>query len=221
MKHQQDEDHRMICLLKLLRVGQCAAKLAFLTLILLFLLAAQDVAAATAPSPGDLDTSFSGDGELLTDFQSRQDLARGIAIQPDRKIVVAGQSGGNIALARYLPNGEPDIGFGTDGKVLTNFGMTVKGLALQPDGKIVIAGNNNADISLARYLPNGEPDVTFNGNGTVLTDLGGTEIINAMVINYPAASCGVSKTHHANDSHSVTPECFSPGSRSGLAWIPA
>ncbi|HEY7219115.1 MAG TPA: hypothetical protein VH985_12085, partial [Candidatus Binatia bacterium] len=23
----------------------------------------------------------------------------------------------------------------------------------------------------------------------------------------------LSKTHHANDSHSVTPECFSPGSR--------
>jgi hypothetical protein len=32
-------------------------------------------------------------------------------------------------------------------------------------------------------------------------------------INYPAASCRVSKTHHANASHSVTPECFSPGSR--------
>ena len=40
-------------------------------------------------------------------------------------------------------------------------------------------------------------------------------------LNYPAASCGVSKAHHANASHSVTPEFFSPGSRSGLAWIPA
>ncbi|HEY7219994.1 MAG TPA: hypothetical protein VH985_16525 [Candidatus Binatia bacterium] len=29
----------------------------------------------------------------------------------------------------------------------------------------------------------------------------------------PSASSGVSETHHANDSHSVTPECFSPGSR--------
>ncbi len=40
-------------------------------------------------------------------------------------------------------------------------------------------------------------------------------------MNYPAACCGVSKADHANASHSVTPECFSPGSRSGLAWIPA
>ena len=40
-------------------------------------------------------------------------------------------------------------------------------------------------------------------------------------MNYPAASCGVSKAHPANASHSVTPEFFSPGSRSGLAWIPA
>ena len=30
-------------------------------------------------------------------------------------------------------------------------------------------------------------------------------------MNYPAASCGVSKAHHANASHSVTPEFFSPG----------
>ena len=40
-------------------------------------------------------------------------------------------------------------------------------------------------------------------------------------MNYPAASCGVSKAHHANAFPSVTPEFFSPGSRSGLAWIPA
>jgi hypothetical protein len=33
-------------------------------------------------------------------------------------------------------------------------------------------------------------------------------------MNYAAASCAVSKAHHANHSHSVTPECFSPGSRS-------
>jgi hypothetical protein len=48
-----------------------------------------------------------------------------------------------------------------------------------------------------------------------------SEIKTPEQMNYPAASCGVSKTHHANDFHSVTPECFSPGSRSGLAWIPA
>ena len=40
-------------------------------------------------------------------------------------------------------------------------------------------------------------------------------------MNYPAASGGVSKAHHANASHSVTPEFFGPGSRSRLAWIAA
>ncbi len=47
------------------------------------------------------------------------------------------------------------------------------------------------------------------------------ELKRDVAMNYPAASCGVSKAHHANASHSVTPEFFSPGSRSGLAWIPA
>src|SRR6266508_2222689 len=40
-------------------------------------------------------------------------------------------------------------------------------------------------------------------------------------LNYPAASCRVSKVHSANDSDSVTPECFDRESRSGFAWIPA
>jgi hypothetical protein len=40
-------------------------------------------------------------------------------------------------------------------------------------------------------------------------------------MNYPAASCGVSKAYHANMPILVTPECFYRGSRSGFAWIPA
>jgi hypothetical protein len=42
---------------------------------------------------GDLDTSFGGNGTVLTDFGSRSfDEARAVAIQPDGKIVVAGSS---------------------------------------------------------------------------------------------------------------------------------
>jgi uncharacterized delta-60 repeat protein len=58
---------------------------------------------------GSLDTSFGGNGMATTRFSKGFDFARGLAIQPDGKIVVAGSALGEIdgidakfALARYL-----------------------------------------------------------------------------------------------------------------------
>jgi uncharacterized delta-60 repeat protein len=55
---------------------------------------------------GGLDLTFGGDGKVLTDFFLGDDLARGVVIQPNGKIVVAGVAGvGNksrVAVARYL-----------------------------------------------------------------------------------------------------------------------
>jgi uncharacterized delta-60 repeat protein len=56
---------------------------------------------------GLLDTTFSGDGKQMTDFNVNADIASAVVIQADGKIVVAGyaSNGGDydIALARYLP----------------------------------------------------------------------------------------------------------------------
>jgi len=58
---------------------------------------------------GSLDSTFSGDGKLMTDFTSYTDDASEVVIQADGKIVVAGSSSNgiagdkSIALARYLP----------------------------------------------------------------------------------------------------------------------
>ena len=81
--------------------------------------------------------------------------AYALALQPDGKIVVAGESSasgnGDFALARYLPNGTLDPSFGGDGRVLTDFGSGsydgASALALQPDGKIVVAGYSYAVAS--------------------------------------------------------------------------
>jgi hypothetical protein len=55
---------------------------------------------------GTLDTTFSGDGKVTTNFTSGNDFAWGMAIQGgDDKIVAVGRSGGSggkFALARYL-----------------------------------------------------------------------------------------------------------------------
>ena len=74
--------------------------ISLITLVLLATLSAPAFAAA-----GDLDTTFSGDGKLTTNFTTGDDVAFGVAIQSDGKIVAAGRapgSGGRFALARYL-----------------------------------------------------------------------------------------------------------------------
>jgi uncharacterized delta-60 repeat protein len=50
---------------------------------------------------GSLDTTFSGDGKVMTDFGFANDQARAVALQSDGKIVGAGVADGDFALARY------------------------------------------------------------------------------------------------------------------------
>ena len=130
---------------------------------------------------GSLDATFGGDGRITTDFTANEEVAYGVAIQSDGKIVAAGTSGGyaKFALARYNPNGSLDTTFGGDGKVTTDFTPNADyayGMAIQADGKIVAAGDagaTNADgkFAVARYNTNGSLDTTFGGDGKVTTDL--------------------------------------------------
>ena len=136
-------------------------------------------------SDGILDSSFGGDGKVTTDFTRREDAAYGVVIQPDGKIVAAGDAGyggGNsrFAVARYNSDGTLDTTFGGDGKVTTQFTRLndpVAGLALQADGKIVVSGGTafngrNANFALARYNTDGTLDTAFGGDGRVTTDFG-------------------------------------------------
>jgi len=133
---------------------------------------------------GTLDTSFGGgDGRVTTNFTNREDAVYGLAVQPDGKIVAAGDAGfrtGNsrFALARYNGDGTLDTSFGGDGKVTTNWTSgndPVSSLLLQPDGKIVVAGGvahngRNPRLAVARYEADGTLDATFSGDGKVTTD---------------------------------------------------
>ena len=124
-------------------------------------------------APGDLDVSFSGDGKQTTDFGG-SDLAAAVAVQADGKIVVAGSSDGNFALARYGVDGALDPSFSGDGLVTTDIGGTDdgQGVAIQPDGKIVVAGGSEGNFALARYTTGGGLDPSFSGDGKQTTDFG-------------------------------------------------
>ena len=148
----------------------------------------EDLALARYRRDGRLDPTFGNGGQVLTDLgASSGDIANALAIQPDGKIVVTGESdaNGNVeyAVVRYTPAGVLDPGFGAGGKVVTGFGGVGEGdsalaVVLQPDGKIVAAGQSDVDdssnLSLARYTPDGRLDGSFGNGGRALTPLGST-----------------------------------------------
>ena len=112
---------------------------------------------------GTVDTTFGTGGTVLTGFPNGPAEARAVAIQPDGKIVVAGEGttdwpGPGVALARYLPDGTLDSSFGTGGRVLSNpdpadYQMYANALVLQPDGNIVISGTAGSSGLLTARFP--------------------------------------------------------------------
>jgi uncharacterized delta-60 repeat protein len=138
------------------------------------------LAAARFTTRGALDAGFGSAGTLVTRLGGFSE-AGGVAIQPDRRIVVAAsaflptkRSRDRIQLAvvRYLPNGRVDTSFGVDGTVVTNFAVNDRpAIALQPDGKIVVACGvgNPSRFGLARYDARGALDPTFGEGGKIRT----------------------------------------------------
>jgi uncharacterized delta-60 repeat protein len=126
---------------------------------------------------GTLDTSFGGTGEVTTILTTVKNggWARDVAVQPDGKIVAAGQAFSGFALVRYNADGTLDKTFGSNGTgiVVTNIGRNTSDaayrLALQPDGKIVVAGTSNANVAVARYTSSGVLDTSFGTGGKVTT----------------------------------------------------
>jgi uncharacterized delta-60 repeat protein len=127
---------------------------------------------------GDLDPTFGDNGIVMSASSPRQGW--GAALQPDGKIIVAGNAGDptdvDFVVARYNADGTVDDTFGTDGEVTTNIGAIADeayAVALQDDGSIVVAGQSydsgGYDFALARYDSDGVPDTSFDGDGVVTT----------------------------------------------------
>jgi uncharacterized delta-60 repeat protein len=141
-----------------------------------------DFTVARYSSGGILDSSFGDGGKVTTDFSDNSDRAYAVAIQTDGKIIVAGSTGSDFALARYNSNGTLDSSFGDGGKVTTNYSVSGPGdsgraVAVQSDGKIVLAGysydsTEYEEFALLRYNSNGILDSSFGSGGIVITSIG-------------------------------------------------
>ena len=132
---------------------------------------------------GSLDSSFGTAGKVFVELTgSRFDTlyqATALQVQPDGKILVAGQNEVNEGrLARFTSDGVLDSGFDTDGFVAVR--VVIGALELQSDSKIVIGGSFNNGFLVIRLLSNGALDPNF--RGSIFPVVGGNPILKALKI---------------------------------------
>ena len=138
---------------------------------------------ARLTATGDVDATFDLDGRLTF---ATGTVARGVAVQPDGKILVTGDfgAGDKVVLYRLTTTGSPDPVFGGgDGFTDTVTGQGTD-VAVQPDGRIVVAGLDfrvaKYDGLVVRYQSGGDLDPTFGSAGQASVDLGGSEGFTAV-----------------------------------------
>ncbi len=148
---------------------------------------------STYSQSGVLDTSFGNNGIVSTVINGSYNLAQTSVVQPDGKIIVAGEAGEpspmKLAVARYNADGSLDSSFGNSGTLLIQVGPAksyARNIAVQADGKILIGAYTYddvaADFAIVRLNENGALDNSFGNNGITIVDNGSHEIVDAMTI---------------------------------------
>jgi uncharacterized delta-60 repeat protein len=120
-------------------------------------------------SDGSFDNTFNGEGLVVPHLDASSGAAKAVRIQPDGKILAAGQVETNFccpvsALARFNTDGSLDTSFGQNGNgevmVFEFPQLRVESLAVKPNGKIVIVGEAvfhqfHSAMTMARYTSDG------------------------------------------------------------------
>lgn len=127
---------------------------------------------------GSLDHGFGSSGMVTKSVGSGFSAAYAVAMQPDDKIVLAGEADNatvDVSVLRFTSNGTLDPQFDGDGVKIVDLGKGESGaaVAVQPDGKIVVGGttgnSSTADGFVVRLLPSGALDTSFAGDGSADT----------------------------------------------------
>lgn len=189
------------------------------------ILSQSDFLLARFSADGSLDPTFARDGFLTTDFSGLNDLAFGLTVQPDGKIVVVGSANSlhafgadgdvEFGIARYATNGALDRSFGSGGKVRINptpLPDGLRGVVIGDDGTIVAGGFIGearatfldpmiGDFGLTRLTAEGKPDTSFGDGGVAKTDFaasgdGGRAVI--LRANNRILVVGGATTNHLN-----------------------
>jgi len=141
-----------------------------------------DIAVARLTSTGAPDNGFGTGGKVTTAVSTKEDAAWAVLVQPDGKIVVAGEADEDVVLLRYTSAGVLDPGFGNGGIARTEVASGpsdgARALVRQADDKLVAAGTSQAgaagDFAVVRYTAAGQPDTSFGSGGIATTSVAAT-----------------------------------------------
>lgn len=110
-----------------------------------------DFATARYLSNGSPDPAFDGDGRKITGLSSSSnDTIYAVTVQPDGKIVAAGNNGARFALVRYSATGALDAAFSGDGKQTNDVGTGIDNIY-----SIAISGNTLYVCGYTTFSQNG------------------------------------------------------------------
>ncbi len=149
------------------------------------------VCAVRYNSNGTLDTGFNGTGKRVLTVSGLNGSGHALALQPDGRIVIGGQLGGDFLLVRLSEFGALDprfaplspLGAGILRVSITGSSERILSLAIQPDGKVLAAGSCDpssglrSDFCFARFHSDGNLDESFatgsaNGSGKLVLPMG-------------------------------------------------
>jgi uncharacterized delta-60 repeat protein len=148
----------------------------------------RDFSVAKREFSGAPDTSFGINGVAKVTFpRFKEPRSSDAVVQLGGRIVVAGfvtvrchlrrgqHCGRRLAFARFLSSGRPDPSFGSNGKVVTNFGLGgVVGRAytvIAEGRKLLVAGVLGSGWpAVGRLRFDGSPDSRFGNNGVAVLD---------------------------------------------------
>lgn len=148
---------------------------------------------------GTLDTTFDGDGKVITNFGAGiYSDGLGVFVAEDGKITMAGNVSDNVSrnfgLVRYNTNGTLDTSFDTDGMLISPFAADdaysfINAVILQEGGKYIVVCRpgygalETSDFVVRRYNADGSADAAFgtNGRASASFDTGQSEAQLAVV----------------------------------------
>jgi uncharacterized delta-60 repeat protein len=142
-----------------------------------------DFLAVRLNADGSLDTTFASGGSPHVDLGfGLADEVRGIAVQPDGKIVLAGSlhTMNDVAFGVVRLNRDGSLDASFDGQGYTTYGFEAgnksdyaSSVLIQKGGKIVVGGTvGSNDFALSRLNANGTLDETFGLHGKAIYNVG-------------------------------------------------
>lgn len=121
------------------------------------------------------DGGFNGGSPYVTNISPNADSALAMQVDGSGRILLTGQSGQDLWLARFTSTPAPDTSFAGTGSVLHyDFGINTHSYATavtqDSQGRLILAGasqmgTSGSAMTVARFLANGSLDTSFHGRG--------------------------------------------------------